>query len=204
MGNIITESNEQALINTVYFDVSGEAGTDYPVGTRQHPVNNGPDLRAILAARGLTIVVLLSDFTVDAAMSTGLVYAAENRAYGITLHSGGNIGINSTLSNLKIDGTVLGCYWYNCFFQNSNGDQTSGYFYDCEVAAPILGGSTVFTNCKFDWGIDANGHSFVVINGQGNLIIRTVTAAAMCIVEFNGYVLTITNTCTNGQIDVYG
>jgi hypothetical protein len=67
--------------DAIYFDAFAviSAGTDYPVGTRQHPVNNGPDLRAILVARELKKIILLSDFTLDDDMP-GLVWESESEA----------------------------------------------------------------------------------------------------------------------------
>jgi hypothetical protein len=77
----ITDLQDSIRYNqdTVYFDAeSSYNGTAYPIGTRGMPVNNGPDLRAILAARGLKKVILLSDFSLDADM-TNLIWDSEQR-----------------------------------------------------------------------------------------------------------------------------
>jgi hypothetical protein len=141
--------------DAVYFDSGGVAGTDYPVGTPQSPVNNVADLLAILAARGLSKVVLLSDITLTAAC-TGLTFIAGTPGQTVCDLNGQDVA-GSTFIDLNIDGNqgagASECFYEGCIFDvaNNNGlwgrfrrcvfgsnsytfkDDAHHYFYDCHI-----------------------------------------------------------------------
>ena len=52
--------------NAVWIDINGSnTGTDYPVGTREYPVNNITDAVAIANGRGFDTLEILSDMVID-------------------------------------------------------------------------------------------------------------------------------------------
>jgi hypothetical protein len=110
--------------------VLGEAGTDYPLGTRAHPVNNLADAITIADRQFIRVFNLHSDLLVDQNM--------EN--YRIEGVNGGEI-----LSFMGVD--VRGTYLYNLIIAGSIISDGQIRAENCQIAPDTYGLSGAFKTC---------------------------------------------------------
>ncbi|MFH1031129.1 MAG: hypothetical protein V1767_00960 [Chloroflexota bacterium] len=198
------------LENAVYFHPTlGAPGTDYPIGTRQYPVNNGIDLRAILAARGLNTVVLLDSWALDADM-VGVRFTSEQDFGAPTLTLGGFV--ISYADRLVITGDGGGAA-----FRLTDCDVTAltNVFFPLMINCRIFnvtmsgaGGRLEAYNCTFENVpfLDFNASSGFIQNAKApRLSVRNVvTGGLLTVIDMDGGILTLEATCTAGTINVFG
>ena len=107
-----------AIEDAVYYSsTSAETGTDWPVGTAQHPSNDLDDVASILGTRQLNKVIYTTDATLTAAIAaiTGITHVGVNKEVVITL--GGQDVSNNHFYNCTVVGAQGGAgymYLHNC------------------------------------------------------------------------------------------
>jgi len=134
--------------DAVYFDaVYGVAGIQYPVGTRQHPVNNETDLLVILTARNLDKVILRNTATVlqfTGALSD-VIFIGE--------------GEGGTLApTVDFNGQAITCTFINLRITDTSGDNvvSPSEFWDCFILMVIAGGAE-YHKCRFADAVNPPG-----------------------------------------------
>jgi hypothetical protein len=129
--------------NAVYFSAGGYAGTLFPIGTPQYPVNNVADLLAIVAARGIRKVVCLSDITLNAAAEN--LNFISDRPRMLTMNLNGQSIAGSTIEGFKMRGNqgagASKANFSHCDFVTANMTGLNADFWDCRFM-----GAWVFTH----------------------------------------------------------
>ena len=139
-------SDPSSIAQAVYFDsVDGVAGTNYPTGTINPPVNNEADLRAICAARHIDNVVLKNAASVLKFTSalTGLNFIGE--------------GVSGLTPTIDFNGQAIGCTFNNLRITDTTGLNlvSVSEFLNCDISTVIahtVGGSN-YHECRFAGGI---------------------------------------------------
>jgi len=126
--------------------VSAYSGTIFPVGTRQFPVNNTADARAIAEERGLKAIRIMSSMTFDTEVwAEGHVFVGDTiTSTLLTLDPGAGV-VNAEFKNLRITGTLDGgSVLRDCLLLDIN--FVNGFIHQCALGGTItMGGSTQLT-----------------------------------------------------------
>ena len=208
-------SNIDKVVDGVYVNEwYGEPGVDWPIGTPGHPVNNDTDLRRILAARGLSKVVIPDGANAGLLLSTwasGVQFVGTIPGYvqGInaTVNINGEDTSDCSFEDLIIAGDMLGAATYrNC---EINSDNILGDFILCHFAGGhTLIDNSAFFRCTWNRGVDYISMGFFDVymyKVTGSLKLKDhIGAAASYIWGEAGLELTIDATCTTGIINIYG
>lgn len=194
----------------IHFDAGGSAGTAYPIGTYQSPVNNLPDLRTIAAARNIKTIIVHGPLTLDAAMN-GYEFIGFNPANDADfIDINGQDIDNSSFFNLFIQGAMGGTGYYPFFKDCIFGVITDfkGFAMDCVLYSITLaaGADVDFWNPSVQWGggiLSVGAPSAFLYGFKGELQITNMTGGTLTIFGSEGYLI-IRNTCTGGAITIYG
>jgi hypothetical protein len=211
-----TTQNQEALEaaafggGVAYDPTSSNTGTDFPMGTREFPLNNIMDVHAVSQNRGLRDIFVISNATVTTMdmSSDKHRWVGDSRTIVLTidvtadttnnafenLTVAGDLGGNNSLLHCDVnDGTSLGGIARNCAF---NGETT------------LLGG-TELESCVS--GVTGTGHpdfvvgtnTFQVSDWHRSLGIHSVTAGTHTI-EIYGGRLHLDSGCTGGTVHLRG
>jgi len=126
---------------------SSYAGTTFPVGTREFPVNNFVDAHTILRNRGLREFVILESMAINSGSHAGVILTADNKAL-VTLTLGAAADVTrSTYTGMTVQGVLDGgsvvsrCQLLDISFFNGDiedsalfGTITLGGGFDAEIA----------------------------------------------------------------------
>lgn len=220
--------------NKVYFDPSskGEAGTAYPIGTRQHPSNNENDLYAICVASNIRHIcglygtlVLNHDYS-DVANPGWTFEGASPMSFAVDENSK---PVNwSTFRNLLLKGTHIPIsadfYAYDCASKNHfasagtwrdktilAGDNSArGYLNDSpdgDWFAEVVTMTAGAAGNPIPAPTYSIGKGLLYINSlSGSLIVKNMNhAQAECTIFCEpGAVVTLDNTNTAGIFRIYG
>jgi len=189
------------------------AGTVFPVGTREFPVNNMSDACKILKSRGLKEFVLLESMAVSAGALSGSILTADNKALVVlTVLAAANV-LRSTYSGLTIQGTldggsvISGCQVLDISFFN-------GDIEDCALFGTItLGGGfdAELANCVQDdaafipvVNLGGSGQNLIMSNWNGEIKLTNCTNAAQTHQITGTGEVFIEPSFTDGTIEVFG
>lgn len=230
-GLIQTREIEQASYNgRVYINTTtGIAGTVYPAGTLQSPVNTLADAKFIATQRGLDEFYLKSNITIGA---TDDVNALRFEGDGATLNvvrtlvtlTQGCITSNSHWAHCKITGYQGGESQYHdcvidglenahCIYERCGLiDGTSRGYTIKQTSSVSSGHASYFKDCYSDEGtaiLDRNGArlnvTFDGFHGRLKIINQNhATSSGQVWIHLNGGTVTIDSTCTKGTITVTG
>jgi hypothetical protein len=183
----------------VTVDVTGVAGTVYPIGTPMSPVNNLQDAKIIANYRGFTTIFVVGEFTVANVDLTGFTLKGINAANcSITLESSAVL-TRCELRDVQVSGYLDGeCLLRDCYVNGIN--YFNGIFHECAFteAPVILSGMfpALFLNCSSASSSDqlavidcANGTTPLIMRdwiGCMKIINRNIDEVYSCI-NFNGY-----------------
>ncbi len=205
--------------NAVYVNGSGEAGTSWPIGTAQRPVNNLDDAITIATSRLLTTIrVAWGAFSIN-----GSAYELDIIGLGPELTT---ITINSVdctfirFKDVSIDGINVGTdlsTYENCAIGTYEVMATC-YFYNCKIQAVLSigdGGNPVdgarFVNCEGATTaavLDLTGYTGVdelnIVGFKGHLVISNLVVGGTVNVYGIGTYLVLDATCNAGTIGVFG
>lgn len=210
------------LINrvaAVYYDsASPYAGVIIPVGTRTFPVNNIPDLEGILSARGLKVVVLLSNITFIDGGLTGIHFTSEKEGPD---HSAPVVNLNGqdangcSFSNLFVQGWSPGAALHltKCFVGSL--DCHAMYIFKGVIGD---GGGTLLKapfididDCYFDSDTDIDGDGGQIQIGRSSAmagndihILNLTFWVKRSTIELSGGRISIEVTCTAGELRIFG
>jgi len=201
-----------------YDDVSGVAGTSYPIGTPALPVNNEADLRAICTARGIKRVFVTGTLIITMNMEGFDIRGASLALSSINVAFASIDG--SCFKDIGVNGNATGVIFAEkCGVSGLWGAE--GQFTDCFASNFICGGIPVFGggyhngdfdaagndilfyNCFFENVFIYNAVNVVVFGCSGIFEVRDIAAGDSHIELLSG-VLTIFNTCVGGTINLYG
>ncbi len=201
--------------DAVYVDsVFGSAGTAWPIGQPQTPVDNIEDAVLIATARNLRTIKLVNPddtFVLSADLEVFEVIGSvrDKAMAGINPN---NVWIDrSIFRNVVINGQAkldTGTTFIDC---EINIDMTGkGFFYNCKIfdVALTSGADGYFYDCFSDEDtlaiIAASPGGYFHFTGfKGYLLTRTITNTANTI-YCNGAQIEVDATCTGGTISIYG
>jgi hypothetical protein len=230
-GLIQTREIEQASYNgKVYINVtSGVAGTVYPIGTLQSPVNNLTDAKFIAAQRGLDLFYLKSNLTLGATDDvTGLRFEGDgatlNTARTTVTLTQGCITTNAQWTNCKITGyqggeslyhdcVIAGLDNAHCIYERCGLLDGTALGYTIRQTTSVSSGhASYFKECYTDEGtaiIDRTqarlNVTFDGFHGRLKIINQNhATSSGQMWIHLNGGTVTVDSTCTKGKITVTG
>jgi len=215
--NLLDRIKREAILEgaAVYFDaVNGVAGTAHPVGTAEMPVNNMADLRAILAARNLRTVVVMSDMTWDADMvgyhfigKEILKYVVDTNGFNPDVSTFERVNVDISLAPVGVDYEI---YAIDC---EVDGEINRLYAYRCNLSIELVGGASAYSEVH-TYG--CWGGNYIDFNSvDESEVIFTGSACALDITNMNDAdheaevficngILTTDGFCTAGRLRIYG
>ena len=226
-----TDDLPSVELGMVYLDVdSGEAGTAYPIGTAEHPVNNLADAVTIANARKLK-TIHFSGFVDIAQDVPGFTFIGEgdlaSEFSGITVKDAALDGcvfkdavVMFDTASAKVTSSYV-CF-FRCVVYSVNVDIPRLYFVDCDFAGTSenlhLGvGHYCFLNCTFHAsshlvGLDGalNIYSTTSVDAwflgcHGHVSLNSLTAGLPRFFVLGGdLTVEVKNTNTVGEVYAYG
>jgi hypothetical protein len=200
----------------VHLDPSSSyAGTVFPTGAPQQPVNNLTDALLIASTRGFVKIRLYSDLTISASVDlSGFSIVGRTADVGLTIQAAptvANLTLEDlTISNSTFDGdvTIRYCTVEDCTY-------VDGYIYNCGLIGDLTlagGDKSVIDDCYtanqddppvIDMG--GSGNDLAMPNYSGIVTIKNLSGASneLGIGLDAGYV-TLDSTITAGTIIVSG
>lgn len=209
--------NSDAAIykDTVYFDaVDGSAGTSYPVGTFENPVNNVADMLLLSHHKNLNTLHFHSDATLPAGTNIGsmIVEAHNTFLHTLTLEAG-VLTENTVFKNVKITGILDGpASFESCFLQNATnveGVAHNTLFHETITLKDSPQSSFQLTTCRsYDTGHAELHVGQCMVNCGGWIGMLKILDKADAVQEVNlgislGHVI-IDSSCTAGNIYIGG
>lgn len=201
--------------------VTGVAGTTYPIGTERMPSNNWTDAKAIADARGFDRFFVEGTWTVGATdIISELYFYGDGATFNITktkmVLTAGCVTSGTHYHDMRVEGTQGGeSNYHNCVI----GALTNAHCYydDCKMVGPVQFaaaiGSTHTTDvndCRSginEYVVDMNGSQLkqVYSNFRGHVRFTNGTHAGSVIrlVDHAGRV-TIDPSCTAGTFEIIG
>lgn len=193
---------------------TGSAGTDYPIGTPQFPVNNLADAKTIGAARGLTRLLITGTATFGVGDTlTGWDLIGTNTLKHHAHTTSGGVLTDCTFAYLHASGPVYGqTKFEGCRIGNVS--EFSGLMQSCVLEAGTTTLSTTataeFIDCSAGTSatipsIDCGGTGQCVIRGfNGAFTFKNKTGGSLCAVDLNSGFVVVDSTCTGGSLTVRG
>lgn len=160
--------------------INGSAGTAYPLGQHQMPVDNLTDALAIMAANGLDTLLIQGDLTLDQALPE--LYILR----GITGETGNSVNLNGQ--------TVDKCAFYNLSIAGAGSGAIQCEL--CELDA-VSGVTGVFRQCGFP-----NTFTFATGSYVFAYCYSHVSGAGKPIFDANGANATVSFRAYSGGFDL--
>ena len=146
----------------IWIDAGGTAGTAFPTGTPSQPVSNIADALIIANTYGIKTLFLESDIAVSDDVS-GFHLQSKGGLHTATFS--GAVTSNTTMTDLKIDGTLNGIlYGQRIHFEDGVND-ICGEIHDCEIDGTMTIVPPIFT--LIDGSSGAVGLTTAIVDGQG-------------------------------------
>lgn len=196
--------------------VNGTAGTEFPQGTREYPVNSIADAETIEHTRGLNKYFVLSSITLGSGDDFGgefhIIEGDSPTGSAITINAGANIP-NIDWRNVYLNG-ILGL---NSIIRESiigSVTDANGFIYNCALIGPIVINNDL--NIQGTWNAPAVGDNEVIIDFnslantvsisgcQGNrFLFKNMVSGSELFIYGNAHVR-FDNTNTTGHWHIYG
>ncbi|RKX93432.1 MAG: hypothetical protein DRZ90_12835 [Spirochaetes bacterium] len=204
--------NYASYQNSVWVDPgSGNTGTLYPVGNREHPVNNIQDAVTIANENGFSNLQILNDITLstgDNVEDFALIGVNTGRTM-ITIETGADT-LNCEISEATIEGVLDGgSQLVDCVINELN--YVNGQVHQCMLNGPItLGGGAVahFTDCysgipglgtpTIDMG--GSGQALALRGYNGGIKLTNKTGTDSVSIDLASGQIKLASTITNGTI----
>ena len=170
--NRLIKADQEKALDGVYFDeVLGVAGTDWPIGTPGHPVDNLADALLIMTSRGYQKLYLDGTGVHAITLTNGIDIAiVGNPSYTITIAAGAAVGISSGLL----------C---QAFVNTTGTPQIQGNIIVIGTISTTTGTVTVIGDLICDSMSNTGTGSFVV---YGKTITGSIINSGLGDVTFNG------------------
>lgn len=219
------ESQYASFNGGVWIDVnSATAGTLYPSGTEEFPVNNLAGAIIIAEANGFSVLNFASNYTFGGTVNiTG--YKLIGRGLQITtltFTSGCVLG-GCQIQDAQCTGSLSGIIGYDhCELASITDEGATPSSSDVIVAHCLIGGTNTWpanysgTLKILDSWSDAPGFSvsgldfggstadFILRNYSGGIKLYNITQAVNASLDFNSGHVILDSTCTNGNITIRG
>ena len=211
--------------NAVWIDGNnGEAGTDYPAGTRQRPVNNLEDAHTIAVERGLTTARFLSAFTIPSnAILPGITIQGNGMSSPPLTFENGSQLPESTIQDANVTGRMTGIIRLtNCHLDNFGGENPAPTGQTVMVEKCLLMGTFSIPPAYFgslkvldSWACDTgpimpildineNTASYLFRNYSGDMRIKNVTQGNEFEIDLISGTVVIDESCTNMNLEIRG
>jgi hypothetical protein len=215
-----------AFGGSVHLNASeGSAGTQFPIGTEQFPVNNLDDAIIISDSRGFGRFEVHGNLVVGAGdiLDGYLLLGHSVLSANITLTAGCSTA-QTTFENTTISGVANGALLINNSLVENltdiGSDNFPSIFHNCVFSEGInvlkAGLSTPmninFVNC--DSGVPGDGYSALDFNGSaspvafrnysGGLTLLNYTAGQKSTIGFDAGIIRLDPTCTSGTVNLDG
>jgi len=203
--------------NGVWVDEnSNTSGTDYPSGTREHPVNNAVDAVAIGSLKGFDTMFILGDYNfVTGDNISGISIEGQNAIKSAIYISDGAVAALLQISTATVSGVLDGGSTLRECVVNDIG-YINGYMYQCVLGGGtvVLGGNAtgILVDCYS--GVAGSATPFIDLGGAGqSLAIRGYSGGVtLCnksgidqvSIDLHSGQVVLDNTVTNGLIIVRG
>jgi len=179
-----------ADVDGVYVDeVTGVAGTAWPIGSKGTPVDNMTDALAIAVARKLRRIYCFGWMTIPSDV-TGYEFIGQ-------YNTGNRDGIDF---NGK---TVLRCYFRGFWLEGGTTTACAANMFDRSRFEDMTLGGSIFKDCYFEGTLNAQGHQFWNCHFDGATIDSTGVATGISVIKGVG-TLTVTNMDSGGWWSIYG
>ncbi len=194
--------------------VNGVSGTEYPIGTPQHPVKSLDDLVLIRANQGLPrVVFIVTDLDITAAVPSMKYYNfigqgmdrttididavadVEDCAY-FDAHVTGTLDGNSRIEQCIIDNlNYIKGFIQQCVLSAGTivlGGAETAHFLDCWSGVPGSGTPTI------DMG--GSGQALALRNYNGGIKLQNKTGTEAISIDLNSGQVRLENTINNGEL----
>ncbi len=171
-----TQTDQDAIQYASFSDVvtvdavHGAAGTDYPLGNQEYPVDNIPDAVIIANERGFTVLSIRGNITLDTGDNvTGLVIAGQGPIRSTFIINVGANTLNCTFNNATIEGNLDG--------NSQISDCTVGdlNYIEGAVKRSLINGTILLTGSAethiVDCWSDCGGNAFIDMGGSGRDLV---------------------------------
>lgn len=197
----------------------GTAGTDFPSGTREFPVDNMTDALTIAVARGIDEFQIMSNASLSAGdFSAGYVFKGDSIVTTTLIVGAGSNVANCEFDNFHLEGVLDGtCIIRNCEISSDglsgfNGSMfdsslegivtlsggVKGEFFDCSSGVPGATGTAGIN-------MGGSGQDLVVRDYSGGLTIYNGTGALVAAsIDVNSGQVKLDPTVTAGTYTVRG
>ena len=192
----------------------GFAGTSYPTGQHQRPVNNLTDALAICAANGVEVILLEGDHVLDQALPESFNIRGEAGTVGSSIDLNGQAVNKCTFTQLQVSGAGTGIVEMDlCSLDTVSG--VTGVFRQCgfQNTFTFAAGNYVFAHCFseipgtakpiFDYNGAAANASFRAYSGGFDMRNCTHASATTTIDVISASIL-LQSSCTAGAVVVRG
>lgn len=200
--------------NAVWIDsVNGQAGTEYPRGTRQYPVNNWSDAYTIMLTQRFSRYGLMTNSILGAVNVEGAEIFGMGHINTLLSIDASAETQRCTFKNLTIVGYLDGrATLEKCLVGNI--DYINGFINECGLAGTIklsgLNPALITNSAQIDVNklpiIDMNGtgHNIVVSDYHGAIKITNLTGDAVAKIGLSSGRVIIDETVTSGTIIISG
>lgn len=198
--------------NAVWLDIgSSNSGTDYPVGTREFPVNNLADAVAIAVDKGFSTLEILASITLDGGTNLD-GYTIHGHSISndmVTIAAAASV-VDCIIQNCTVDGTldggatiegcvVLDLTYLNGLIHNSMlqgtiqlGGSDMARILDCHSDVP--GATTPTIDCG------GSGQALSIRNYNGGVKLINKTGSEAVSIDLNSGHIILDATVTDGTI----
>jgi hypothetical protein len=206
-----------AFEGQVFLDVTdGYAGTNFPLGTRQSPINNLTDAKTVLTTRNLNSIFVVGNATIDgyAPDVSGITFVGQSELQSTITVATDAVALGCTYEDCTITGTLQGTSQLTgCRLTTLAGLQ--GILKFCGLATGIKtlsnGAPTIILNCWsgppgadpiIDMG--GSGQALDMRNYTGDVVITNKSGSEPATIHINTGHVELTSSVTNGNIDLHG
>jgi hypothetical protein len=195
--------------DSLYYASTGDPGTTYPIGTKDNPCSSLANLKTIAAAFGIKNIILLTDITLNATVTSGLSLIGQDSVKIVTLNSQIIDGVSFVgLSLVGVQGAAAaGVYCYKCSI-NATIDTLTANQCSLNAVTVVAGGELILSSCSAETAtstITCSGTGAVTVSDfTGNLVLAASLAGDVIILTGMDGSISIGAGCAAGAITIYG
>jgi hypothetical protein len=195
--------------DSLYYASTGDPGTTYPIGTKDNPCSSLANLKTIAAAFGIKNIILLTDITLNATVTSGLSLIGQDSVKIVTLNSQIIDGVSFVgLSLTGVQGAAAaGVYCYKCSL-NATIDTLTANQCSLNAVTVVAGGELILSSCSAETAtstITCSGTGAVTVSDfTGNLVLAASLAGDVIILTGMDGSISIGAGCAAGAITIYG
>lgn len=199
---------------------SSYAGTDYPIGLRNYPVNNLADAKAIADANGLKTILVLESMTLAAGdFTAGYIFRGDNPVTTtVTVDNPGPNVQNCIFENMRITGTLDGGNVLDGCDIIGPLNYVNGEIRNCGITGTVtLGGGSQasFIQCHSEVAgglpsqtptidMGGSGQDMIVRGWTGGLKVTNYTGGSAVSMDMHSGQVVVDSTVTGGDIYIRG